>query len=767
MTPTLRSLFWRLAHRTDRSLSESIEYSLPHLPILGFVGFTGFPLYYWIWSSLFPQPYENIYLRLIGSALFFGLMTINKWPEKYKPYLKYYWCFTFLYSLSFFFSFMLLKNEGNFVWAMSMMAGLTLLILVAYDWILVTALFISGSLLALAAYITTSEHTIDMTNYWIQIPIYLFMVLAGSAFNYKSSSTRQEKLKVLASIGAEITHELRTPLLSIEYNNNKLASILSETDHKKIESTCEVISNEIKHANTIIDMLLINLGEKKINNNSCSYHSIKKIAEAAISRYPFRSKKEKEKLILQDGDDFYIWGSDILIVHIFFNLIKNSLNHSSPEDSITIGFDTQNKYNRLLFSDTGQGIPANKKEYIFDDFYTSSELGAGTGIGLAFCKKVMKHLKGNIECHSVEGEFTQFILSFPLVDQVESPQEEPTTLLDKTPSKAFVESHLKGITLLLIDDENIHHLLVEEILHPYNIHILHAYHANTALSLLEKHNIDGIIIDIHMPAINGLELTRMIRSSHDLTQGTHLSSLPIIGLSSDPSEQVSNSAYLAGMNTFLHKPVNKSTLLSTLLEYIGQASPKKSRTMTNIPSPLSHNSTLYKLGAKLVHNMNTPILTVNMCNKILKKHHLMLNHAMTKETQESEKLLSYINNISENYTAIAQSLRGLVDQFWNEFEPANRQSALKLGNAYLVQLENSWQELYEFNQSTKPQLLNTIEQLPENESSHDKTAITTAVNQVVSTIDNCSNANLLAIEDIKTIKALMAKEHPQQEGNLI
>ena len=101
----LKLIFWRFLHRIDRSLDESVEYSLPHLPILGAIGFVGFPFYYWIWSNLFPQPYENLALRLIGSVLFFGLLTLNRWPSNYKKYIKLYWCITFTFSLPFFFTF--------------------------------------------------------------------------------------------------------------------------------------------------------------------------------------------------------------------------------------------------------------------------------------------------------------------------------------------------------------------------------------------------------------------------------------------------------------------------------------------------------------------------------------------------------------------------------------------------------------------------------------------------------------------------------------
>ena len=750
MTP-LSQLFWRCIHRIDRSLNESVEYSLPHLPILGFIGFTGFPLYYWIWGDLFPQPYENLSLRLIGSVLFFGLLVINYWPTKAKRLLKFYWAITFLYSLSFFFTFMLLKNEGNFVWAMSMMAGLTLLILVAYDWVLVTGLFVIGSVIAVVAYIVTSQHAIDMSRYWMQIPIYSFLVVVGSAFNYKSSSTRQEKLKMLASVGAEITHELRTPLLSIEYNSKKIEEILKKNVQQKtsidgkqedLQSAYQNILNETVYANTIIDMLLMNLGGNKINDEKFACHSMREIAIAAVKRYPFRSIQEKSKVKIQEDDDFQIWGSDILIVHVLFNLIKNALIHTDKEDIILINFHSDKNFNHLVFKDTGKGIPANKIAYIFDDFYTSSELGAGTGIGLTFCKKVMKHLEGKIECYSVFGEYTQFTLSFPVVRDAKAQPKISTQAVNKIPSKQSVESHLRGQSILLIDDEDIHHILFNEALSVYNTDIAHAYSASAALALLEEKRFDCIVVDIHMPVMNGLELTQAIRSGNHFTHFADQASIPIIGLSSDPSAQVEKNAYLMGMNAFLRKPIDKSELINSLLEHIADMSNRVLDKQNSELDKLPEDGALYQLGAKLVHNMNTPIITVNMCNKVFKQSFPILFQDSTDSTllhNIAEDDLGQFVQAPQYYAETMTTMRERLDHFWLEFHQSNLSSGTDLLKSTVEELEKQWQQLDSFNQlilkNLLPKLIEAYQQTKGAQANIADTHI--SIDQVFTVAENC------------------------------
>ena len=735
-----------MLHRIDRSLSESVEHSLPHLPMLGIIGCIGFPLYYWLWGTVFPQPYENLTLRLIGSALFFGLLTINWWTDKYKKYIKFYWCLAFLYSLSFFFTFMLLKNQGNFVWAMSMMAGLTLLILLAYDWVLVTSLFIVGSIIAIIAYMLTSDTKVDMSQYWMQIPIYLFLVIFGSAFNYESSRTRQEKLKMLAAVGAEVTHELRTPLLSIEYNSKKVKQSLVVKDQRDLQHALQNILDETMYANTIIDMLLMNLGRGSINSKNFAYHSMLDIVNSAIKRYPFRSYQEQAKIKVHGDGDFFIWAADILIVHVLFNLIKNALLHSAKDDQITIAFDSNNHANQLIFTDTGTGIPANKIAYIFDDFYSSSELGAGTGIGLSFCKKVMQNLTGAIVCESVLGEFTRFTLSFPLVNKADSQVKSPATTAKKQHAKQHIKRYLQGINILLVDDEDIHHILFNEAVDCYDINVFHAYSTADALHLLEQEAIDCIVIDIHMPVMNGLEFTQTIRSGSASSKCSQYASVPIIGLTSDPSEQVRKNAYLKGMNAFLSKPVQEPTLTNTLLTCLKNTdiTVKVQTNDCQQKSVQAEDSRLYKLGAKLVHDMATPIATVRLSSHVFAKHLPTLikyRKQVICTNNISAKTVDKFSQSPSHYLDSMVEIRQCLDAFWQKFHKATIPDSKNLLTLTIDTLTQYWQDLDNANQLFLRQLLPMFIALyTQGQTAEENTEQTdTLISEITQAADNCQN----------------------------
>ncbi|WP_067019581.1 sensor histidine kinase [Marinomonas spartinae] len=431
----MKMWFFTVYSRLRQSILESVEYSLPHSFYIGLIGTIGFPLYYWVWSYAFPQPYESLTLRLVGSLLFLGLALLKFWPDWLRPYTTLYWLLTMIYSLPFFFMYMLLMNEGNITWGMSMTAALSILILVAYNWVSFVTMLSSGSVLALTAYILTTDKII-FSNYLSQLPVYLFLIVAGSAF-YFPYRVKQEKLKVLASVGAEISHELRTPLMTIRNHtyglsknlpellrvyklaqaNNLTTPPLRPDVFMALERSIQQIDNEVRHSNTVIDMLLMNVRKPKINTEEFGYFSMSDIIRQAIDRYPFDSSRERSIIRVDLNKDFCFLGSDILMMHVIFNLIKNALvfTNSNPEANIEITLDNADDTNRIYFRDNGRGVAPKDKNSIFENFYSSGNqvIGTGTGIGLSFCKKILATFNASIKCESELEKFTKFILTFP------------------------------------------------------------------------------------------------------------------------------------------------------------------------------------------------------------------------------------------------------------------------------------------------------------------------------------------------------------------
>lgn len=426
-----------VAARIRASLSESAHYSRHNAPLIGLLGVIGFPLYYYIWSEQFPQPYESLPLRVLGMAICAPLVLYKRWPAALQRRFELYWIATLLYTLPFFFTFMLLKNQLTVVWSMSTMAALFLLVLALYDWLLVIAIGVIGSLLAMLAYSLTSDSLLSLELYIQQLPIYAFVLVAGSIFNYTAHMVKEERLAAHASIGRNIAHELRTPLLgmrgavaALEVYIPKLTSahrmaIEAGLDAEPIRArrledlglAASRIAQEIDHSNTIIDMLLLSADQTTIKPDLFQVHSIKNTISQAFARYPFKSDREQAMVSWNEDMDFLYLGSDILVSHIIFNLTKNALHsllsfgHGKIHVYLTLGTNT----NKVSFMDTGPGIPPAQLGRIFDHFYTSKTVDQGTGLGLSFCKQAMQGMDGDIHCESKLGEYTLFELTFPRI----------------------------------------------------------------------------------------------------------------------------------------------------------------------------------------------------------------------------------------------------------------------------------------------------------------------------------------------------------------
>lgn len=433
---SLGSRVLKLTSRIFEPALRNVEYFQRRLKAFAIIAIVAFPLYYFVWHTIFPQPYESLALRLLGAALFVPILFSAHWPAPLKRYLPYYWYFSLLYSLPFFFTFMLLKNNGTNVWIGSALVAVFVMILLL-DWITLIVHFILGVGLAIAAYALTSDISLLAFSYYEYSSIALFAVAIGAVSNYDSERIRIEQERAMLATAGSIAHELRTPLISIRSGAAGLGKYLpillqayqQAREHKlpveairtahldALQGVLQRIDLEVYHSNAVIDMLLVNVkltGDISRELTDCSMaHCI----ATALQRYPF-SEDERVLVSWNAQEDFVFKGVELLAVHVLFNLIKNALRHigKARKGRIFIGLQTSKKSNRLIFKDTGGGIPPEMLPHVFVRFYTSTDNTdsvLGAGIGLAFCREVMQSFGGGIECNSVFGEFSEFILTFP------------------------------------------------------------------------------------------------------------------------------------------------------------------------------------------------------------------------------------------------------------------------------------------------------------------------------------------------------------------
>lgn len=278
-----------------------------------------------------------------------------------------------------------------------------------------------------AIYLTTKTPLIDRTNN--------IFGLVGSSVNItdrkraaklQAEKEAAEKLaKTMEKISGFIAHEMKTPLAVINVNNDLLGIDLTKNDlnldskevREKINGYHDNIKFAVYSADNVISMLLTklsNLSTNKLGPSDYEFQSIKKVINTAIKEYPFL--KRERKLICWDqmtDPDFKYFGCKDLTKHVFFNLIKNALWAIKEYDKGELFITTKlgDKFNYLIFKDTGMGMTKEHLTKLFQQFITHTE--GGTGLGLAFCKTVMNSYGGDITCKSKQDGYTEFTLSFP------------------------------------------------------------------------------------------------------------------------------------------------------------------------------------------------------------------------------------------------------------------------------------------------------------------------------------------------------------------
>lgn len=396
----------------------------------------GFPFYYYVWHDLFPQPYENLWLRLFGALIMVPIAFSAMWPVKLKRYMPLYWHLVLIFSLPFFFSFMLLKNGISTVWIESNLVAVFIMVLLL-DWVVMIVEWVLGLVIAYLVFSITSDVPLNHGDIWIHVPIILFAVVMGNISSYTTEMVRAEQERVLA-LASSIAHELRTPLLGIRSGaaglKNYLPTLIKgyelasearlPVDHIRkvhldsMKGVLMRIDSETQYSNAIINVLVNNIRSSAAVSEDWDVQSMELCTRSALGRYPF-ADDEESCVQIEIEQDFYFFGSKLMMEHVFFNLIKNSLRHihSAGKGNIRIYISSGSTFNKLTFRDTGSGIEPDVLPHIFKRFYSGDGKDGTlrTGLGLAFCNDVIKSFGGSITCQSARGEFTEFVLTFPKV----------------------------------------------------------------------------------------------------------------------------------------------------------------------------------------------------------------------------------------------------------------------------------------------------------------------------------------------------------------
>ncbi|CZF81555.1 CAI-1 autoinducer sensor kinase/phosphatase CqsS [Grimontia celer] len=407
------------------------QYAEPNLTLVGWMGLIGFPLYYFIWTYFLPQTYENLSLRLFCCLFFIVVLARKRLKSPLQEYMHWFYQLAITVVLPFFFFYMLLMNNWSTVWLLSFMAAIFLhILLVHITWVMFVQTLLGLSMAVLCAWASRGYH-LEFTMDWTYMPVFLFIYLFGNIFFFRNQQEHETKVSIAKVFGAGIAHEMRNPLSGLcstidlirstipdpSDSRNKVYQ-LQEEDVQLLREVSNDAMNMIRAGNETIDLLLTSIDESRVSRSTFKKHNTRAVLSNAIASFGYKNVADKTSIALRSTHDFEFLGSDTLLKYVIYNLFKNAFHHRSSENfTIDVLLESDKYENRIIVRDNGQGIPREILEAIFEDFYTTGRTG-NYGLGLPFCRKVMRSFGGEITCESKLGEWTAFTLTFP---NIESP----------------------------------------------------------------------------------------------------------------------------------------------------------------------------------------------------------------------------------------------------------------------------------------------------------------------------------------------------------
>lgn len=331
----------------------------------------------------------------------------------------------------------------------------------------------------------------------------------------KKQLTEATQLK--SSFLSNMSHELRTPLNSVialsSVLSNRLKGKIPEDEYSYIEVIERNGKQLLSLVNNLLDLSRIEAGKEDIH---LAKFNIKALVDDIVENINPQAKDKGVKLTNDVQEDFPKIVSDIdKCAHILQNIIGNAVKFTD-KGNVKISSVLIKNNIKILISDSGIGIVHENLDIIFDEFRqvdeTSSREKGGTGLGLAIAKKYANMLGGDITVESTLEKGSIFTLILPIeTRKLSSPAEdEPIKVWEASSQRTFAKDQNKSI--LIVDDSEPAIIQTSDILEEQGYNVFIARNGKEALEQIEKHYIDGMILDLMMPEMDGFQVLKSVRS---------------------------------------------------------------------------------------------------------------------------------------------------------------------------------------------------------------------------------------------------------------
>ncbi|RWY46216.1 tetratricopeptide repeat-containing hybrid sensor histidine kinase/response regulator [Mucilaginibacter gilvus] len=364
----------------------------------------------------------------------------------------------------------------------------------------------------------------------------------------QSARMKQEFLSTMS-------HEIRTPLNAVTTISTMITA-KSAYDEELMDSLKSASNNLLLVINDILDFTKLDSGKVELNNRACPFQDL---LDSVIKTYGSLAHKKGVELLLSKDPalaDCYEL-DETKLSQILGNLISNAVKYTD-NGKVVLNLRKMaavDEFDNVRFSvaDTGTGIPEEYFEEIFETFSqpksVTTRAQGGSGLGLAIVKKLTGLYNSNVTVKSKIGVGSEFTFDIKLKRA-------------NIPGRAVPLSveGLKGKTVLLAEDNMINAMVARKLLANWGIVSEHAVNGIEAVEKARQKTFDFILMDIHMPGMNGFDATEQIRHNTNPNTAT-----PVFALTADITAE-SNEDYKNYFTGFLRKPIEIDRLYMALLQ---------------------------------------------------------------------------------------------------------------------------------------------------------------------------------------------------------
>ena len=357
---------------------------------------------------------------------------------------------------------------------------------------------------------------------------------------------------------ANMSHEIRTPLHGIL----GIASVLESTNlNSHQQQLLATIKNSgdylLTTLNDVLDLTRAEEGQLKV---TLGVHSPVRVLHHVIRLFEQPIKDKELDFIVDVSEDIpeSVLMDQARVAQVVSNLVSNALKFTT-NGSISVsaswqGYENKKNEGELVVKvqDTGKGIHDTQRIWqLFEqeqDGFNRPE--GGSGLGLAIVRNIVQLLSGTIQVDSKPDHGSCFTLCLPMTVQIAGANEPKTEKMPPLPK----------VQVLVVDDNKINQLIIKEMLLSLNQNVELVSDAQNALKMMQARNYDVLFMDLHMPHMDGMEATRVLREM-DIHQPY------VIALTADAYPETRTQALRAGMNDYVTKPFVKADIAKVLQRF--------------------------------------------------------------------------------------------------------------------------------------------------------------------------------------------------------